>query len=304
MPLRFAALLVKTRCSFLRRVNLALIHPRLLSAVILIDPVIQIASGMPEGSNVNLPRLSTFRRDIWPSRAEAAASLKKNKFYRSWDPRVLDRWIEYGLRDVPTAIHPDTPAIQRSGSRINDIPVTLSTNKHQEVFTFVRPNFEGLDEQGEQIVKRLTHADLDLTQIGTYPFYAPELKKIYDNLPHLRPGALYIFGGQSPLSPPEWRKQKIDRTGTGVGGSGGAVEGRVKEVVFEDAGHLLPMEIVQNVADAIGGWAVEELKRWRRLEKEWQVKWEAKSKEERMMITEEWSNKVGGDPKGPGSGKL
>ena len=96
----------------------------------------------------------------------------------------------------------------------------------------------------------------------------------------------------------------MDRTGTGVGGSGGAVEGRVKEVVFKDAGHLLPMEIVKDVADAVGSWTAEELKRWRRLEKEWREQWEAKSREERTMITEEWKMNMGGDPRGSGSEKL
>ena len=168
----------------------------------------------------------------------------------------------------------------------------------------MRPNFDGLDELGEQTVNRLTHSDLDLTQQDTYPFYRPEIKIMLDNLPHLRPSAFYVFGGQSPLSQPESRKQKIDRTGTGVGGSGGAAEGRVKEIVFKAAGHLLPMEIVEDVADAIGGWTAEELKRWRRLEKRWKDEWEAKSKEERMMVTKEWKTKIGGDPRGSGSEKL
>lgn len=224
--------------------------------------------------------------------------------YRSWDPRVLDRWITYGLRDLPTAIYSDTSVAQHFGSRSGDTPVTLSTTKHQEVFSFARPNFDGLDKHGVHTVDRLTHADLDLTQQDTYPFYRPETKKMFDNLPHLRPSTFYVFGGQSQLSPPEWRKQKLDRTGTGVGGSGGAAEGRVKEVVFQDAGHLLPMEIVQDVAEAIGEWTVEELERWRRLEREWHEKWEAKSKQEKTMITEEWSTRMGGDPRGPGSEKL
>lgn len=224
--------------------------------------------------------------------------------YRSWDPRVLDRWITHGLRDLPTALYPDTAVIQKPGSRRGDIPVTLSTTKHQEVFSFARPNFHGLDKHGERIVNWSTHADLDMTQSDTYPFYRPEIKKMFDNLPYLRPNAFYIFGGQSPLSPPKGRKQKVACTGIGVGGSGGPAEGKVKEVVFEDAGHLLPMEIVQDVAEAIGGWTAEELKRWRTLETEWQAKWESKSKEEKMMITEEWKLRVGGDPRGPGSRKL
>ena len=247
-------------------------------------------------SRTNFARLSTFRRDVWPSRAEAEASFKKSKLYQSWDPRVFERWITHGIREVPAAKFPDTYSVKNSGY-LADTPVTLSTSKHQEVFGFVRPNFHGIDKDGKQIIQRSTHADLDLTQQESYPFYRPETKKMLDNLPHLRPSALYVFGGKSPLSNPEWRKEKMDRTGTGVGGSGGAAEGRVKEVIFQDAGHLLPMEVSRDVADAVSGWIAEELKRWRRLEREWRQQWEAKSKEERTMITEEWKVNMGGDPR-------
>ena len=77
---------------------------------------------------------STHRRDLWPSRAEAAAKYKSNKFYQSWDPRVLDLWIQHGLRQLPTEIHPATAGPG------DDPRVTLTTSKHQELFTFLRPD--------------------------------------------------------------------------------------------------------------------------------------------------------------------
>ena len=217
---------------------------------------------------------------------------------------MLDRWITHGLRDLPTFVYPDPSVSNKPESPKGETPVTLVTTKHQEVFSFLRPNFDGLDEDEKEIVNRLTHADLDLKAQDTYPFYRPEPPRTFDNLPHLRPSTLYVFGGQSYLSSPPFRKAKMDRTGTGVGGSGGVAQGRVKEVVFEDAGHLLPMEIVEEVADAIGGWTAGELKRWSRLEKEWKESWDAKSRQERTMVTEEWKTHIGGDPRGPGSGKL
>ena len=221
-------------------VNLAYIHPRLLTSLVLIDPVIQNGfAAAPDKSRFSSAQASTFRRDGWPSRTEAASSIKKSRFYRSWDPRVLDLWIRFGLRSLPTAIYPN----EHGGTdrpETNDSPVTLTTTKHQEVFTFVRPNFDGVDANGKPFVNRRTHPDLDLRAGETYPFYRPEAPAVFNELQRLRPGTLYIFGEQSELSPPDWRKQKMERTGTGVGGSGGAEAGRVKEVILEDVGHLIP----------------------------------------------------------------
>ena len=278
-------------------------HPRLLTSLVLVDPVIMNASSAPSSDTPgsSYTRLSTFRRDKWPSRAEVAKSVKKSKFYQSWDSRVLDLWIQYGVRELPTAPYPEDP---EASKKENDVPVTLTTTKHQEVFTFLRPNFNGLDVSGEQIVDRHTTPDLDLTAEDTYPFYRPEPPMIFNNLPHLRPSALFVFGGTSALSSPEWRKQKMERTGTGVGGSGGAKEGRVDEVVFEDVGHLVPMETVDKTAEAAAYWFVKELKRWREEEEQWKREWEAKGKRERSLITEQWEKKVGGDPRGKGSEKL
>ena len=50
-------------------VNLALMHPRLLSGLILIDPVIQEVTDRK--GNLLPAQLSTYRRDTWASREEA-----------------------------------------------------------------------------------------------------------------------------------------------------------------------------------------------------------------------------------------
>lgn len=272
-------------------VNLAYLHPRLLTSLVLIDPVIQNASAAaPDKSRLSHTQASTFRRDDWPSRVEAASSVKKSKFYQSWDPRVLDLWIKYGLRSLPTAIYPDR-------SENDDDPVTLTTTKHQEVFTFLRPNFDGLDANGKLIVNRRTHPDLDLRAGDTYPFYRPEPPAVFNDLPRLRPSALYIFGGQSDLSTPDLRKQKVERTGTGVGGSGGAEADRVKEVVLEDVGHLVPMEAVARCAAAAGTWLASDLKRWRSEEADFKREWEAKERKAKCTISEEWKKNIGGDPR-------
>lgn len=278
-------------------VNLAYIHPRLLLSLVLIDPVIRSASAAAlDESTMLQPQASTFRRDDWPSRAEAASSVKKSKFYQSWDPRVLDLWIRYGLRSLPTAIYPKAnDGFDRTEN--DDGPVTLTTTKHQEVFAFLRPKYDSWDTDGKLIVNRRTHPDLDWRHVDTHPFYRPEVSAVFNDLPRLRPSTLYIFGGQSELSTPGFRKQKMERTGTGVGGSGGAEANRVKEVVFEDVGHLIPMEAVARCAAAAGEWLASEMKRWRAEEAEFKREWDAKERRAKYTISEEWKKNIGGDPK-------
>ncbi|KAI4191361.1 MAG: hypothetical protein L6R41_000148 [Letrouitia leprolyta] len=268
-------------------------HPRLLSSLILIDPVLEIPSARPRNfATALLTQLSTYRRDCWPSREQAVASFRASSFYKTWDDRVLNRWLDIGLRDTPTALYPQT----QEGAEIR--PVTLLTSKHQEVFTFLRPNFDGLDSDGRFIVNRSTHPDLDIESGETYPFYRPEPASTFKKLPYLRPGVLYVHGGRSDLSAPELRKQRMSATGIGVGGSGGVPAGRVDQVIFEDAGHLMPMEIIGELADATADWLAKEMEHWRRQEEIFQAQWSHKSKPEKQIVSEEWKMRIGGDPRG------
>lgn len=277
----------------LHRTNLALMHPRLLSSLVLIDPVIEIPSARPRNTaSALLTQLSTFRRDYWPSREEAAASLRSSSFFKSWDERVLNRWFDFCLRDIPTALYPE---VYGDTERT---PVTLLTPKHQEVFTFLRPNFDGMDSDGRLILNRSTNPDLDLESGETYPFYRPEPSSTFKRLPYLRPSVLYVHAGHSDLSVPALRGQRMSTTGVGVGGSGGATEGRVKQILFKDAGHLMPMEIVGELADAAAEWLVQEMEHWRQQEQEFHAKWNRKSKLEKQTVSEEWKRRIGGDPRG------
>ena len=95
---------------------------------------------------------------------------------------------------------------------------------------------------------------------------------------------------------PGWRELRLETTGTGVGGSGGVKEGRVKEVLFEDLGHLIPMEAVERCADAASAWLVPEMERWQREEDEFNRMWSETGIREKTMVDEEWIRRVGGRP--------
>ncbi|KAL1956008.1 hypothetical protein VTO42DRAFT_7908 [Malbranchea cinnamomea] len=271
-------------------VNVALMHPRLFTSLILLDPVIYPPDESMNGKVPITTLSSTHRRDLWPSRQAAAESLKKNKFYQKWDPRVLNRWIKYGLRDVPTALFPDIEAARKAaGSGPSETPVTLTTTRHQEVFTFNRPNYEGAPDKVP--VNRKTHPDLDRST-GGWPYYRAEVPRTFMNLPYVRPSVLYLFAELSDMSAEPARNDKLKYTGVGVGGSGGAAEGRVKGHLLKDVGHLIAMEAVDESADVVSEWIGSELQRWRTEEAEFRVEWSKKSKVDKMTIDANWVKHV------------
>lgn len=261
-------------------------HPRLLTTLVLIDPVIQIHASVPAEVGPSPARLSTFRRDVWPSREEAARGFKSSKFYQTWDPRVLDRFIEYGLRDLPTLLHPTV-------SDKKPPQVTLTTPVPQEVFTFLRPNYENYGVNGVP-VNRQTHPDLNVTLPLVPNFYRAEGAQAFLRLQELRPSVLYVFAGKSDVGTPEACKDKMDNTGVGVGGSGGAPLGRVRSVLFEDVGHLIAMEAVDRTAIHASEWVGAEIKQWKVQEEEHNRTWNAKSLVEKQSMDEVWKTKIGG----------
>jgi pimeloyl-ACP methyl ester carboxylesterase len=264
--------------------NVALIHPRLFATLVLLDPVISpwASPKSPEGKNDNIAALSMYRRDAWPSRQAAADGFLKSPFYRSWDPRVFDRWIRYGLRATG------------AGEQ-----VVLATTKEQEVFTYLRPSWAAYDPNGKTLVRPDLVPDLDPTlnsDFPTHPFYRPEPPATLRRLPHVRPGVLYVFGDRSNVSPPELQAEKLELTGVSVGGSGGAPRGRVKAVSHPEFGHLVPMEAPAFCARAAADWVAAEMPRWRAAEDEFAA-WAAAPQAEKAAFSEDYRKYTGKPPR-------
>lgn len=307
--------------------SLSLLHPRLLDALVLIDPVMMRAA--TRRGHFAEARASTFRRDLWPSRAAAAAAFRKNPFYAQWDPRVLDLWLQHGLRDLPTLVHPSldaaaVPAATDKKSAINTLasaaagvippvpapsplatPVTLTTPKHLEVFTFARPNYPASRSSPSvaPTPSRVTHPDLpDTSMAGAdalHPFYRPEPMALFAQLPQLRPRCLYVFAEESHLSAPQHVADKLAVTGVGAGGSGGVREGAVQHVVMKKAGHFVPFERPRDVAELMERFVAREMVRWRREEQELAREWRDRSQRDKVVVDEEWLYWMGtlGKPK-------
>jgi pimeloyl-ACP methyl ester carboxylesterase len=264
---------------------LGTLHPSLFTAVVLIDPVMSdlVRRGPAFGG---VPTIVTApRRDLWPSREEAAKSLAKNKFYQAWDPRVFELFVKHGLRDTPTKLYPSAPR----GS------VTLTTTKHQEVFTYGRGHEQNYDPQTGQRIKGdvTTKPVLDLNReqdhrySPEWPFYRPEIPISAARLPSLRPSAFYLFGETSTVNWPAVREEKRQLTGVGVGGSGGVKAGRVADATLSGLGHLLVFEDPKQCAEHVSKWLGAEMERWRKEDKSRQA-WYRSTEVKKDTMDEDW----------------
>ncbi|KAI4131355.1 MAG: hypothetical protein LQ338_001240 [Usnochroma carphineum] len=244
--------------------------------------------------------LVTYRRDLWHSRKDAERALRKSPIFAAWDSRAFERMVEYGLRNLPTALYPEPPPTKLDSQETH---VTLTTTKHQEVWTLMRQNLNSRDCTGRIHVDRSTHADLD-PLVASSPFYRPEPRSTWYRLPELRPSVLFLTGGATEMRLDEIR-EGIKITGTGVGGSGGLKEGRVKEKTFPDRGHLFPMEIVNETAQECVSWLGDEVRRWKEAEMKWNRERANRPKDDDLRTSELFKSVVRppmGDPKAKAKG--
>lgn len=252
-------------------------HPALFNGLILLDPVIQ-----RENPGSQFAQASTYRRDLWPSREQAAQKFQSNPFYRAWDPRVFEKFVKYGLRDLPTPSYPISDTTGQSA-------VTLTTTKAQEIFFYVRPSY--VDERSG-LARGIPKDDMHPDDIEDSPFHRPEPAQIFRQLPNLKPDVLYLFGDKSPLSAPAARQRKLEMTGTGVGGSGGSACGRVQEIVLP-CGHMVPMELVRETAEISADFIDSTLSSSELRASKFQQAWEQVPQHERIAIDKQWETHIG-----------
>ncbi|KAF5870716.1 putative toxin biosynthesis protein [Botrytis fragariae] len=262
-------------------VGLSIMHPRLFTSLILLEPIIQ--SSPPPGGNV--ARSSSYRPDLWPSLSAASHAFRQNKFFAGLDPRVLDKILKYGIRKIPTLLYPISETAKEGA-------YTLTTTKHQEVWSFLRPNFEGRDSHASQ--NRFDHLlfpDISMEQRGL-PFYRPEVSIAQEYLAYLRPSVLYIFGAKSYFSAPDLQNEKMERTGSGLGGSGGVKMGQVEKHIFENLSHMAPLEDVRGCTNVIGEWMDKKLTQFKADEEAMRKIDPQKSTNDMLIMSQKWLDLV------------
>ncbi|RAL12232.1 uncharacterized protein BO97DRAFT_443253 [Aspergillus homomorphus CBS 101889] len=283
-------------------VFLSLIHSRLFSSLMLVEPY--LTERMLQGSGPILLRLTINKRDVWPSRAVAKEKLRK--VLRGWDPRVLQRWAEFAYRELPSTIYPQDGAAQASSSPDQGPAVTLATTKYQEALMYARANPRRYRELGlpdEQNRKHQHEAPSPPHDPLFFPDVlgplAPEQKSYRCEtvlagrlVPHLRPSVLFLSGAESPLCKLGIHDRIAKKIGTEFGGSGGMEHGRVRHQLVPKAAHTLPLEKVTTTAEALGPWIQQEVQRWKDDEQRIAQGWEELPAREKSMYSNEWKELV------------
>ncbi|KAF2639069.1 alpha/beta-hydrolase [Massarina eburnea CBS 473.64] len=258
--------------------HLSFTHPRLFTGLLFIEPV--MVAVHPPGPNAS--RMTSVRPDLWSSREAARADFQKNPFYRSWDPRTLDKYITYGLRQTPTLVYPDA----KPGS------VTLTTTKHQEAWLFLRSNFrpapvDGKLDEGE----RLTTADFNEDQ-ASFVFHRAEPGLAVSLLPHIQPHVLWVYGGKSYVNKKGEREKNVALTGIQNRANGGVEAGAVKMHIVEKGSHMFPLQMVTETADVIAPFLKEMSEKGQREEKFWQSYDSQKSERDGLVLSEMWKQEA------------
>ncbi|PWY66005.1 hypothetical protein BO70DRAFT_356633 [Aspergillus heteromorphus CBS 117.55] len=266
------------------RANLAYLHPRLFTAVIFLDPVMQRSPpNMGFGSDPPGPvNFVLWRDDVWPTRAAAATA--NRRMFKNWDPRCADRMVQFGFRDLPTALH---PSLGDDADPANP-PVTLTTTKHHDVLGQIRHSFDIRTPDGRIEPDRATHADLDPT-LSFLPVYRPEPPRTLQKLPSLRPPALFLLAGASYLNLDQLR-EAIRTCGQGVGGSGGRE--KVKEITLPKRGHFFPFEIVGETAGHCAAWLDEVMRTHYDAERRWNEARRGMAKRDHLVLGDEWRRAI------------
>ena len=209
--------------------------------------------------------------------------ITRSKFFKDFDPKVLDIYRKFGVRETPTAIYPDV-ATEGQGPA-----ATLTSTKYQEAWYYLRPNFAPVSGDWEQ--ERLLAPDQDPEKEGRRMFWRAELTQSFNNLPHVRPSVLWVYGKKSHINTAEFKDEKMELTGTGLGGNGGASRGRV-EMAELDGGHMVCCENIKGSAAVAASWLGKELGRWRKEEEFYRNFDRKKSERDGLVASKEYMRNV------------
>lgn len=201
-------------------------HPRLFQALVCIEPIVENGSWHDNGEATRQSVLYKYRlhkvKHSWKNMAEARQHFIKSPYYGAFEPRVLEKAIQYELwRPDPTSerVTLVTPILQRTA-----------------VYMKADPPYDGIVPSEDWA----TRSEKSIMPGG---FYRAECDKIKDLMPGIHCKTLYLWSRNADfVSDEAYRKRLLDCTGTGRGGGGGVATGQVVEAFVDRGNHALNFE--------------------------------------------------------------
>ena len=252
-------------------VNLALLHPRVITGVICIEPIINETA--PE-VNIMGALLMTVKKNRWASREEAEKYFHAKNPWKRWDERALKLWNQYAIRRNSSRLPREieiSPTKATHADQVESVEshsYTLTTSVSQEVLTYARAAYPQKDEESSLEFNPTLRTHPDLGGLSdrdcAAAFYIPSANMTFTHLQYLRPRYLYVYGSCSVYITASDQGKEDKRTGTGIatGGNGGYVNGAVQESVIANASHLSPFEMPRQLSDVVPKWLNAERRRW------------------------------------------
>lgn len=221
--------------------QVALIHPRLFTAIAMLDPA--LCSSASALRLFSVPMIA-LRREQWPNKQGAIDFYARHPIFKAMDPRALRAFFDHGLMPVS----PGSDGVR------------LKTTAAQESASFAKLCGPAEGDLEDFTPFGTSFLDLDAAIVGQQAYYRPEITSIQPQLPFLQPSCLFLnpAGSSLSISRPEQRQARLETTGTAVGGSGGAAAGRVREVSVEGT-HYFPLEHPDDVAEQLHAYMADEL---------------------------------------------
>lgn len=253
-------------------VKLADIHPRLFHSVALLDPWIWTHYNASPQPPHNTIKQILFKKDTFASAEIATKNLRNHEFFKNWDPRSLQIYLDHRLRPTPTLLHHGQQNIRgapsnNSNEQASTTHFTLRTPKEMEAVTLFRPNPYALNANSNSTrVERLAMPYVNYGSPLKAPVSNPNTKDVVTHLQTLRPRCLFLYGTKSPVNSLRDgadvdRQRNLDITGRGSGGSGGVPLGCVAEDWIEGA-HAFPLENPTDLGKRLATWVDQEANIW------------------------------------------
>ncbi|KAM0752375.1 alpha/beta-hydrolase [Meredithblackwellia eburnea MCA 4105] len=109
-------------------------HPGLFGGLIFVDPVLNPSEKTTSG----LAGGALIRKDRWKDRTDAKDGFLKKEFFRAWDSRVLENYVDFGLKE-------DAKGVTLKGKGKHEAvvfadPMTVGTRRAYERLPRIPPN--------------------------------------------------------------------------------------------------------------------------------------------------------------------
>ncbi|KAJ7185663.1 alpha/beta-hydrolase [Mycena filopes] len=116
-----------------------LVEPPMMTRQVLAKASRRTGSNSPHAQLELVIATVESKRDTWPTREEARRWMAHRLPWKDWNPRVLEHFAEFALRDLPTATYPTGTG------------VTLCCTRKQEVtcYTYYQDALDGVDRLTE-----------------------------------------------------------------------------------------------------------------------------------------------------------